>query len=270
VYTDVLIKGATTERWVDIYPNKGKRMGAFSAGVPGTRPFIMMSYSDSLFGMSTLAHELGHSMHSYLTWQNQNIFSYCRYGLFVAEVASNFNQAMVRDYLFKSQSDPEFQVAIIEEAMSNFHRYFFVMPTLARFELEIHERVEKGQALNADSLIDLLADLLHEGYGDELAMDHDRAGITWAAFHTHMYSNFYVYQYATGISAANALSQKILSGEEGAVENYLTFLKAGGSMYPLDALKLAGIDMTSPEPVEAAFGVLAGLVDRLEGLVNGR
>ncbi|KAA3659487.1 MAG: oligoendopeptidase F, partial [Chloroflexi bacterium] len=203
-----------------------------------------------------------------LTWQNNDIFSYCRYGLFVAEVASNFNQAMVRDYLFKTQPDRDFQIAIIEEAMANFHRYFFIMPMLARFELEIHERVERGEALNADSLIALLAGLHKEGYGEELDMEHDRSGITWAAFHTHMYSNFYVYKYATGISAANALSQKIINGETDAVENYLSFLKAGASVYPLDALKLAGIDMTSPEPVEAAFNVLAGLVNRLEKLAE--
>ncbi len=267
-YGSVLKQGALRNRWVDIYPNKGKRMGAFSSGVPGTNPFIMMSYTDDLFGMSTLAHELGHSMHSYLTWQNNDIFTYCQYGLFVAEVASNFNQAMVRDYLFKTQPDRDFQIAIIEEAMANFHRYFFIMPMLAQFELEIHERVERGEAINADSLIALLAGLHKEGYGEELEMEHDRSGITWAAFHTHMYSNFYVYKYATGISAANALSQKIINGETDAVDNYLSFLKAGASVYPLDALKLAGIDMTSPEPVEAAFGVLAGLVDRLEKLAE--
>ncbi|MCA9921782.1 MAG: oligoendopeptidase F [Anaerolineales bacterium] len=267
-YVSVLKQGALKNRWVDIYPNKGKRMGAFSSGVPGTNPFIMMSYTDDLFGMSTLAHELGHSMHSYFTWQNQKIFSYCRYGLFVAEVASNFNQAMVRDYLFKTQPDRDFQIAIIEEAMANFHRYFFIMPMLAQFELEIHRRVERGEALSADSLIDLLAQYHQEGYGDALDMEHDRSGITWAMFHTHLYANFYVYKYATGISAANALSQKILTGEANAVENYLSFLKAGGSMYPLDALKVAGIDMTTPQPVEAAFDVLAGLVDRLEQLVS--
>lgn len=266
-YTAVLKKGALQDRWVDVYPNKGKRMGAFSAGAPGTFPFIMMSYTDDLFGLSTLAHELGHSMHSYFTWQNQPLMAYSRYGLFVAETASNFNQAMVRDYLFRTQDDPNFQIAVIEEAMANFHRYFFIMPTLARFELEIHERVERGEALNADSLIDLLADLFAEGYGDEVHMDRERIGITWAEFHTHMYSNFYVYQYATGISAAHALAQGILDGQPNAVDNYLSFLKAGGSIYPLDALKLAGIDMTSPEPVEQTFAVLANHVDRLAELV---
>ncbi len=154
--------------------------------------------------------------------------------------------------------------------MSNFHRYFFIMPTLARFELEIHERVERGQALNADSLIDLLAELFGEGYGSEIAIDHDRIGITWAQFHTHLYSNFYVYQYATGISAAHLLAQEILAGKPGTTDNFLSFLKAGGSVYPLEALQIAGVDMTSPAPVETTFGVLAGYVDRLEDLIARR
>ncbi len=269
-YASTLRSGALENRWVDVYPNQDKRMGAFSSGVKGTQPFIMMSFTDDLFGLSTLAHELGHSMHSYLTWQTQKNFTYSRYGLFVAEVASNFNQAMVRAHLLANHSDSEFQIAVIEEAMSNFHRYFFIMPTLARFELEIHERVERGQALNADSLIDLLADLFSEGFGDEVEVDRERVGITWAQFHTHLYSNFYVYQYATGISAAHALAQGILAGDNGAADNYLSFLKAGGSVFPLDALKIAGVDMTSPEPVETTFNVLAGYVDRLEALVGQR
>lgn len=269
-YASILRAGSLEERWVDVYPNEGKRMGAFSSGVKGTHPFIMMSYTDDLFGLSTLAHELGHSMHSYYTWQNQDISAYTRYGLFVAEVASNFNQALVRAHLLNQSDDPEFQIAVIEEAMSNFHRYFFIMPTLARFELEIHERVERGQALNAASLNSLLADLFSEGYGDEVAQDRDRTGITWAQFHTHMYSNFYVYQYATGISAAHALAQDILAGKPGAADNYLAFLKAGGSVYPLDALQIAGVDMTTPTAVETTFGVLADYVDRLEALIGQR
>lgn len=266
-YVSVLKQGAIKDRWVDIYPNQGKRMGAFSSGVPGTHPYIMLSYTDDLFGLSTLAHELGHSMHSYLSWQNQSILANSRYGLFVAEVASNFNQALVRDYLFKTQTDPEFQIAIIEEAMANFYRYFFVMPTLARFELAIHQQIEQGKSLSANYLIDLLAGFYQEGYGDSLQMDHDRSGVVWATFHTHLYANFYVYKYATGISGAHALANRIIGGEDGAVDQYLNFLKAGGSVYPLDALKIAGVDLASPEPVEQTFAVLASLVDRLESLV---
>jgi oligoendopeptidase F len=267
-YVSVLKRGATTDRWVDVYPNEGKRMGAFSSGVPGTHPYIMMSYNDDLAGLSTLAHELGHSMHSYYTFQNQELMAYSRYGLFLAEVASNLNQALVRDHLFRTQTDPDFQIALIEEAMSNFHRYFFVMPTLARFELEIHDRLERGRALTAGTLNALMAELFADGYGGELTMDTRRTGITWAQFHTHLYSNFYVYQYATGIAAAHALAEGILAGRAGAADRYLAFLKAGGSMYPLDTLRAAGVDMATPEPVERAFAVLSGLVDRLEALAG--
>ena len=264
-YVRVLRQGCQQERWVDYACNKGKREGAFSSGAYDTHPFIMMSYNDDLFSLSTLAHELGHSMHSYYSRRTQP-YIYSRYSLFVAEVASNFNQAMVRDYLFKNQSDPGFQVALIEEAMSNYHRYFFIMPTLARFELEMHDRLERGAPLNADGLIALMADLFKEGYGDEVEFDHDRIGITWAQF-SHLYMNFYVYQYATGISGAHALAHNILEGTPGAAEKYLIFLKAGGSLYPLDALRMAGVDLTSPEPVEQAFAVLADLVGRLEKLI---
>jgi oligoendopeptidase F len=268
-YVGAMRRGVLEQRWVDRYPNRGKRAGAFSSGVQGTHPFILMSYVDDIYSMSTLAHELGHSMHSWYTWQTQPLV-YARYSLFVAEVASNFNQALVRAHLLNSNDDVEFQIAVLEEAMSNFHRYFFVMPTLARFELEIHERVERGEGLTADSMIALMTDLFREGYGDEVVIDADRIGITWAEFGTHMYSNFYVYQYATGISAAHALAEQVLTNGEDAAEKYRAFLRAGNSLYPLDALKLAGVDMTSPGPVEHTFGVLARMVDRLEQLLEQR
>ncbi len=266
-YVRTLRRGCLEERWVDRARNRGKREGAFSSGSYGTRSFIMMSYADDIFSFSTLAHELGHSMHSTLSRANQR-FLYSRYGLFAAEVASNFNQAMVRNYMFRTQTDRDFQVALIEEAMSNYHRYFFLMPTLARFELEMHTRAEKGAPLSADILTGILADLFREGYGDEVEFDRERIGITWAQF-LHMYMNFYVYQYATGISAADALVRGVVSGADpDAAARYLDFLKSGGSRYPLEALKLAGVDMTTPAPVEAAFGVLAEYVDRLEKLVG--
>jgi len=261
-YVNILRNGCLEKRWVDYARNKGKQEGAFSGGSMGTRPFIKMSYADDVFSLSTLAHELGHSLHSYYSWLYQP-FIYSNYELFVAEVASNFNQAMVRRHLFETQTSPGFQISLIEEAMSNYHRYFFIMPTLARFELEMHTRAEKGQPINADILIGLTADLFKEGYGDEVPFDHDRIGITWAQF-GHMYMNFYVYQYATGISGAHALVDGILSGKPDAARKYLDFLKSGSSMYSLEVLQAAGVDLTSPEPVEKAFEVLKGLVDRLE------
>ena len=265
-YVTALRRGCLEERWVDIYPNKGKRQGAFSFGTYDTYPFIMISYTDELKSMSTLAHELGHSMHSYFTRKAQP-FVYGDYSLFVAEVASNFNQAMVRANLMKTQSDPDFQITLIEEAMYNFHRYFFIMPTLARFELEMHERAERGEGLTAEDMNSLMLDLFSEGYGSEMNPMGERTGITWATF-GHLYANFYVFQYATGISAAHALSEKILKGTPGAAENYLQFLKTGSSLYPIDALKLAGVDMTTPEAVETTFAVLSGYVDKLEQLVG--
>ncbi len=265
-YVATIRKGCVEQRWVDVYPCKGKAAGAFSMGRPGTYPFIMMSYNDNVFSLSTLAHELGHSMHSYLSWQNQPIL-YSRYTLFAAEVASNFHQAMVRAYLLGRPADPDFQLSVVEEAMSNFYRYFFIMPTLARFELEIHQREEQGRGLSADDMNNLCADLFAEGFGDQVEVDRARIGIIWATF-GHLYTDYYVYQYATGISGANALARRVLSGAPGAVDDYFGFLKAGGSMYPLDALKLAGVDLTTPEPVEAAFAVLAATVERLEKLVE--
>ncbi|HOG46419.1 MAG TPA: oligoendopeptidase F [Anaerolineae bacterium] len=265
-YAATLRRGCLEERWVDLCPNQGKMAGAFSYGSPGTSPFIMMTYDGTLESVSTLAHELGHSMHSYLTWRTQPMI-YTDYALFLAEVASNFHQAMLRAHLLATNPDPAFQVAVIEEAMSNFHRYLFIMPTLARFELEMHERVERGEGLAADLMIERMADLFAESYGGEMSIDRPRVGITWATF-SHLYSDYYVYQYATGISAANALSQRILAGTPGAAEAYVRFLSAGSSLYPLDALKLAGVDMATTQPVEAAFAVLAGLVDRLEALVG--
>jgi len=265
-YVETLRKGALEERWVDRARNRGKRQGAFSSGVYDTNPFIMMSYSDDVFSLSTLAHELGHSMHSYYTRKSQP-FVYSRYSLFVAEVASNFNQAMVRDHLFRTKTDPNFQLALIEEAMSNFHRYFFIMPTLARWELEMHERAEAGKPLTADIMSGVCSEYFADGYGDDVVYDKAEVGITWAQFQ-HMYMNFYVYQYATGISAAHALAKGVRDGGQMEVDRYLQFLQAGGSEYPLDALKSAGVDMTSSDPVDKAFAEMARYVDRLEALVE--
>jgi oligoendopeptidase F len=265
-YVNILRQGCLQDRWVDIYPNQSKTAGAFSYGSYDTYPFILMSFDNGLNAMSTLAHELGHSMHSYLTRKHQP-YVYGDYSLFAAEVASNFNQAMVRAHLFKTNPEPNFQIAVIEEAMNNIHRYFFIMPALARFELEIHERVERGEGVTADDMIELMADLFSEGYGSEMHVDRERVGITWAQF-GHLYSNFYVFQYATGISAAHALSGRILEGTPEAAEDYLKFLKAGSSLYPVDALQMAGVDMRTPEAVERTFAVLADYVDRLAQLTS--
>jgi len=267
-YVEDLRRGVLHERWVDVYPNRGKRQGAFSLGRPDTRPFIFMSFGGSLQSMSTLAHELGHSMHNLNSARSQP-YVYTRYGLFLAEVASNFNQALVRAHLLAREIDPSVQVALIEEAMGNFHRYLLVMPTLSRFELEIHGRVERGEPLTAEGLTDLMADMLTDAYGSEVEVDRRRSGIMWAQFSSHLYRNFYPFQYATGIAAAQALAEGVLVEGRSAAERYRRFLAAGGSMYPLDALRLAGVDMATREPLDRGFAALARYVDRLEELGFG-
>ncbi|HET9588278.1 MAG TPA: oligoendopeptidase F, partial [Anaerolineales bacterium] len=267
-YVSVMRKGCLQDRWVDWSPNAGKRQGAFSTRVPSdTHPFIMMSYTGGIGSMSTLAHELGHSMHAYYASRAQPMMYYL-YPSIVAETASNFNQAMTRAHLLNTNPSKSFQLGLLEEAMSNFHRYFFIMPTLARFELETHQRIEKGQALTADSLNELMADLFSEGFGGQMALDRERVGITWGTFTTHLYIDFYSFQYAIGISAANAIAKRILNGTPNAAEDHVNFLKAGSSKPPMEVFRIAGVDMTSTQPIEDAFEVLGDYIDRLESLTS--
>jgi oligoendopeptidase F len=270
-YVDTMRAGSLGERWVDWAPNVEKRQGAASSRMVGRKPpYIFMSYVDNVYSLSTLAHELGHSMHSYAFAQNQPIV-YNDYGAIsstVTETASNFNQAMTRAYLRKIKgADDNFQLAMIDEAMSNFHRYFFVMPTLARFELEVYERAKAGKPLTADVFKEIMAGLFAEGYGDTMDDDPERTAITWAEF-LHLYIPFYPFQYAIGISAAHAAADKVLAGEEGAAEGYRNMLAAGGSRYAMDLFKLAGVDMSSKAPIEAAFSELKANVAKLEELAG--
>ncbi len=265
-YVATMRRGCLKERWVDYAINEGKSEGAFSFGTYDSMPFIMMSFDGNLSSMSTLAHELGHSMHSHYTRETQP-FIYSNYSMFAAEVASNFNQALVRAHLFARNDERAFQLALIQEAMDNIHRYFFIMPTLARFEFEVHSRMENDEPLTPESLNQIMSEFYAEGYGETMSDDPRRTGITWAQF-GHLYEAYYTFQYATGISAAHALANAILAGDDAdAVERYLAFLHAGGSDYPIPALQAAGVDMSTPVAVEETFAVLEGLVDRLEGLI---
>lgn len=264
-YTEPMRKGLLEQRWVDWGQNQGKGAGAYSSGAQGTHPFIFMSWTDDLYSLSTLAHELGHSMHSYFTNATQPAI-YTDYSMFVAEVASNFNQALVRHDLLKSATEKTAKLALLEEAFSNFHRYLFVMPTLAQLEREMYERIERGASINAPFLSERLVELFSEGYGGAVEIDETRLGASWMNF-GHLYSPFYVYQYATGIAAANALATDVLEQGEPAAKRYLDFLKTGSSRYPIDALKLAGIDMNSPEPVQRGFEVLKNMVNELEAVI---
>jgi oligoendopeptidase F len=267
-YVDAMRKGCLEDRWVDWAPNLGKRQGAFSTRIPkGTLPFIMMSYTDDIGSMSTLSHELGHAMHAYYANRVQPMIYYS-YPSIIAETASNFNQAMTRAYLLESNQKKSFQIGLLEEAMSNYHRYFFIMPTLARFELETHQRIEKGQPLTADGMIELMADLFDEGFGGQMHLDRERVGITWGTFTTHLYIDYYSFQYAIGISAANAIAKRILDGTPDAAQDHINFLKAGSSKPPMEVFKLAGVDMTSTKPIEDAFAVLGEYIERLGELTR--
>jgi len=268
-YVRVIRRGCLEERWVDYAVNEGKRQGAFSTRSFDSYPYIFMTYNGSLTSMSVLAHELGHSMHSYLAAQRQPAVyrDYTMMSSSVTETASNFHQAMTRAYLMETKAnDPTFQIAIIDEAIANFHRYFFQMPILARFELEVFTRAEAGQPLNADILNGIMADFFAEGYGGTMTDDPVRTAITWAKF-PHLYAPFYTFQYAVGISASHALADQVRTSKD-AAQKYLNFLGAGASLYPMDLYRLAGVDMATPAPVQEAFDVLAGMTARLKQLAG--
>ncbi|MEX2542724.1 MAG: oligoendopeptidase F [Trueperaceae bacterium] len=266
-YVAPMRRGLLEERWTDVYPNRGKRDGAFAARAYESQPFIMMSYHDDLESLSTLAHELGHAVHGVLMNEAQPL-AYANYSMMVAETASNFNQALVRSHLLETLTDENDRLGVLDEAFYNFHRYFFIMPTLVRFELEVHAAVERGEGLTADRLNEMMRKLFQEGYGEEMDTD-ERTGITWAQF-GHLYVPFYTFQYAAGIAAAAALAEDVHLGKEDAVQHYLDFLRAGSSVPPVDALRAAGVDMTTAEPIERAFGLLEGYVAELEEIAAGR
>jgi oligoendopeptidase F len=266
-YTSTLRRACLEERWVDWAPNAEKQQGAQSLRAKNTHPFLWLSFDNSLNSAGTLAHELGHSLHSHFSDRSQPEV-YADYNMSAAETASNFNQAMLRAYLAQEKAgDARFQLVSIDESMDNFHRYFFIMPTLARFELAVYTRAEEGKPLTVDFFNSTMADLFAEGYGETLTDDRTRTASTWSQF-LHLYMPYYTFQYAVGISAAHDISARILAGDRDAAQRYLGFLSAGSSIYPVPLFAKAGVDLTSSEPVERTFAVLDAIVDRLATLAG--
>lgn len=260
-YVSTLSSALNNEGWVDIYENEGKRSGAYSWGAYGCHPFVSLNYNNTVDSMFTLAHEMGHAMHSHYTWDNQP-FVYGDYTIFVAEVASTVNEALLMEYLLKTTEDKAFKAYLINYFMEQFRGTLFRQTMFAEFELEAHKLVEEGGALTFDVLNDIYLNLNKKYFGDGLVYD-DKIAWEWARI-PHFYTAYYVYQYATGYSAAIALSQNILNNN--GAESYLNFLKGGSSKYSIDLLKGAGVDMTSPKPVEEALKVFEGLLDKMENL----
>lgn len=252
-------------RWIDVYENKGKRSGAYSFGVYGVHPFILLNWSGKLRDVFTLAHEAGHAMHSFYTSQAQP-YVYSNYTIFVAEVASTVNEILLTEKLRSETDDPNLDMYLVNHALEDLRGTLYRQTMFAEFERWTHEQVEAGAALTADALSAQYAELARRYYGPDVEVD-DYVAIEWARI-PHFYRAFYVYQYATGISAAAALAKQILEEGEPARDRYRQFLAGGSSKDSLDLLRDAGVDMTSPEPVEQALGLFEAWLDELESLMS--
>ena len=263
-YTSIL-RQAFKDRWIDVYETPGKRGGAYSGGGYKTHPFILLNFQNKRDSMYTLAHELGHSMHSYFTRSHQP-FQYGDYTIFVAEVASTLNEGLLTEYLLRNTDEPEVRLSILNHSLEGLRGTLFRQTMFAEYEQQIHSQAEQGQPLTADSLSAMYRALNEKYYGGEAVID-ELIDIEWARI-PHFYYNFYVYQYATGISAASALVQQILQEGQPAVQRYLTFLSSGSSDYSIELLKKAGVDMTSPEPVRQALQLFDSHLTQMEKLLG--
>jgi len=263
-----VLEGAFSDGWIDIYPNLGKQSGAYSSGVYGLHPFVKMNYDGTFHHVSTLAHELGHAMHSYLAEQAQP-HPTSDYPIFLAEIASTFNENMLMHTLLETERDTTLKLFLLDSYLETLRGTLFRQTLFAEFELAMHERVEQGQSLTPDWLNAKYLELTRLYYGHEqgvVAVD-DYIQSEWSGI-PHFYYGYYVYQYATGIVASMALAQAVLAEGEPARQRYLGFLGSGSSRFPLDTLKAAGVDLTEPGPVLAALQAFDGLVARMEALVE--
>ncbi|TWG29744.1 oligopeptidase F [Geobacillus sp. C56-T2] len=260
-----IVKEGLENRWVDVRENRGKRSGAYSSGAYGTHPYILLNWQDNVNNLFTLVHEFGHSVHSYYTRRTQP-YPYAHYSIFVAEVASTCNEALLNDYLLKTIDDDKKRLYLLNHYLDGFRGTVFRQTMFAEFEHLIHLKEQQGEALTSETLTSLYYDLNQKYFGSDMVVDKE-IGLEWARI-PHFYYNYYVYQYATGFSAATALSRQILEEGEPAVKRYIDFLKAGSSDYPIEVLKKAGVDMTSAEPIRQACQVFAEKLEEFERLLG--
>jgi oligoendopeptidase F len=267
-YSEVVEYGFAN-RWVDVYPTEGKRSGAYSNGSAyDVHPYILLNFNGKYDDVSTLAHELGHTMHSYLSNKNQP-YPLSDYSIFVAEVASTFNEALLHNLMMQKIKDDDVRLSLLMEYLDGIKGTVFRQTQFAEYELKIHEIAEKDQPLTGDVLTELYAEILRRYYGHEkgVTLIEDYVTVEWA-YIPHFYYNFYVYQYATSFTASTALAEKVINNEEGAVENLLTFLSSGGSKYPIDLLKVAGVDMTTSEPFDKTMAAMNRAMDEIEKILD--
>jgi len=261
-----ILKEGLENRWVDVHENKGKRSGAYSSGAYGTNPYILMNWQDNVNNLFTLAHEFGHSVHSYYTRKFQP-YPYGNYSIFVAEVASTCNEALLNDYLLKTITDEKKRLYLLNHYLEGFRATVFRQTMFAEFEHLIHEKAQNNEALTAELFTQEYYALNKKYFGEENITIDEEIGLEWSRI-PHFYYDYYVYQYATGYSAATALSKQILEEGKPAVERYIGFLKAGSSDYPIEVLKKAGVDMTSKTPIINACKVFEEKLNEMESLLS--
>jgi oligoendopeptidase F len=263
IYGQIMAEGLASG-WADVYESRAKTSGAYSWGPYGVHPYILMNYQNNLNSVFTLAHEMGHAMHSYYANREQP-YIYAHYKIFTAEVASTVNETLLMNYLLNKEEDQNRQLYLINHYLEEFRGTVYRQTMFAEFEKIVHEKAEAGEGLTSSLLSAIYRSLNKDYYGPEMVLDQE-IEMEWVRI-PHFYNAFYVYKYATGFSAATALAKQILEEGAPALERYLSFLKAGGSGYPLDLLKAAGVDMTGPQPVQAALDLFTSLLDRMEKII---
>ncbi len=263
-YVKTVAKGIT-DGWIDVHENAGKRSGAYSSGTYDTPPYILLNWADQLGDTFTLAHEMGHSMHTYLAKSNQP-YTYGDYPIFTAEVASTFNELLVMQHLLNNTNDVQKKLFLLDYHLSQINNTVFRQTMFAEFEYLIHRQGEQGETLTAEGLGSLYQDMLVKYWGPEVSFDDKLSPLTWSRI-PHFFYNFYVYQYSTAYSAAVALSRKVLGGGEKEREQYLDILRSGSSRYPVETIKLGGVDMTTPGPMEDVVTLFGSLINQVEELL---